>query len=140
MKILDSNVWIALFHESDSQNLRAKNLFKNLKLPVAITEYIVLETCSILARKASKKIADNFLSEALDNEDVILLSSKENYFWEVASRFKKIPSKNFSFVDVSLLCLSKNYEIVTFDRKLNSELKKSNNYLNASHPGKKSFY
>lgn len=124
MKILDSNIWIALFHENDNQNKKAIELFKGLNLPVAITEYVVLETCSILAKKASKKVADKFLEEILDNQDVLLLLSNESYFWEVISGFKEMPSNNLSFVDISLLCLSKSYEVVTFDRKLNNELNK----------------
>ena len=124
MKIIDSNIWIAFFNESDSQNEKAIKLLENVKLPVAITEYVVLETCSVLANKASKKIADKFLEEILDNQDVTLLLSDENYFWEVISRFKKTPEKFFSFVDISLLCLSKQYEIISFDKKLDNEIKR----------------
>jgi len=128
MKTFDSNIWIAYFHEGDSQHKKALELFKSSKYPIAISEYVIVETCNILLSKATKKIADLFLQFVLDNEDIVLFLSDESLFSETVSCFRSTEGKNLSFVDISLLCLSKECEIVTFDRKLNQELKKKFNF------------
>jgi len=124
MKILDSNIWIAFFNEKDSQHDKAQKIIREVKSPVAVTEYVVIETCNILLAKARKEDADFFINFTLDNEDVVLLLSNGNLFFETVSSFQKITKRSLSFVDISLLCLSRNYEIVTFDKKLSNELKR----------------
>jgi predicted nucleic acid-binding protein len=124
MKILDSNIWIAFFNERDSQHEKAQKLMKSVKTPIAMPEYVIVETCNILLAKASKEDADSFLNFALDNEEVVLLLSNGNLFFETVSYFQKTTKRILSFVDISLLCLSKSYEIATFDRKLEKELKR----------------
>jgi len=122
MKIIDSSIWIALFHERDSQNKKAKKVFSKITFPVAVTEYIILETCTVLAAKASKEIANNFLTVVADNEDIRILLSNEKFFLRVIERFKNAPNKKLSFTDTSLLCLSRGYEVVTFDKRLEDEI------------------
>ncbi|MBM3255901.1 MAG: type II toxin-antitoxin system VapC family toxin [Candidatus Moranbacteria bacterium] len=123
MKVIDSSVWIAFFHEKDSLHQRARKLLGGIAFPIAVTEYVIMETCTVLSAKSSKKIANMFLAEIVDNEDVRILFSAEDLFWETVRRFERSSGKNLSFVDVSLVCLSDQYQIVTFDEKLKKVIK-----------------
>jgi len=122
MKIFDSNIWIAYFHEIDSQHGKALKLFNSSRYPIAITEYVVVETCNILLAKATKEIADLFINYVLDNEDVVLLLSDSSLFFETIGCFLEKDKKGLSFVDLSLVCLGKKHKIMTFDKKLNNEI------------------
>jgi predicted nucleic acid-binding protein len=122
MKIFDSNIWIAYFHEEDNQHEKAREIFLETKYPIAITEYIIIETCNVLLAKTQKENANSFIDFALDNEDVVLLLSNGGLFFETISRFRQKTNRKLSFVDLSLACLGKDHKIVTFDRKLNNEL------------------
>lgn len=123
MIVVDSSVWIALYNELDSQHDKAKKLaisFSN----VAIAEYVVLETCTILQNKAGIEAAEKFLAFALDNSDVTILHLSPEFFNKIAHTFRWLMHKKLSFVDISLLLLSESHEIVTFDKALTRTIKK----------------
>ena len=125
MVIFDSNIWIAFLNKDDSQHKKALTVFENIKdnSLVFITEYLVIEICSVLAMRAGNKIADSFLDMIMNNEDVEILSSSNQFFENIVSFFRKQNIKKLSFVDVSLLFLSRKYEIITFDKELQKALK-----------------
>ena len=119
--LLDSSVWIAYINPYDSQHEKALKLFKNLDIEVfVIPEYVLLETLSIIQMCVGKKYANNFL-EFAKSEDAIILESSM-YFKSVLEIFPG-RSKKLSFVDLSLLYLSKYYEVISFDKSLNKAIK-----------------
>ena len=130
MIILDSNVWIALFSKKDSQNTRAEKFYDEIEGGIIVPEYVILETVSIVSVKVSKKTADGFLEYILNNKDIYILYSNEDFLGEVLNFYRKISNNHLSFVDVTLLCLAKYYQVVTFDKKLDREI---NNYNDAGN-------
>jgi predicted nucleic acid-binding protein len=118
MIILDSNVWIAFFHERDSQHKRAEKIVKEISFPIVAPEYVIIEVSSILRFKAGKKISNDFLENIFDNENIEILLSNELFFSNTADNFKNSKNKSLSFVDTALLYLSKSYQVITFDKDL----------------------
>jgi len=125
MTILDSNVWIAFLYIDDAQHEKAKKVFQLCKKPIVIPEYIVIEVSSVLSQKAGKRIANAFLEIITQSKDVDVLFSEDQFFIEVVNFFKKRKEHNLSFVDFSLLYLSKSYQIITFDKNLQRAIKNS---------------
>ncbi|MDD2516365.1 MAG: PIN domain-containing protein [Candidatus Gracilibacteria bacterium] len=127
MKILDSNVWIALFNKEDSLNKKASDIMKELiknNEKIFITEYLILEISTILLLKNGKKLADNFINFVYDNSDIDIIYSDRYFFENTIQFFTKNNYEKLSFVDQSLLLLSKSYQIITFDKELNRFIKK----------------
>lgn len=124
MIIFDSNVWVAFFNKEDSQNKKALEIVIKEKDNIAITEYIILEVSSILALKAGKNIADKFLEFILNNNNIKVLLSSNDFFYNTVENFIKTESKKLSFVDISLLYLSNTCQIITFDKDLAKIIKK----------------
>ena len=115
--ILDSSVFVAYLNENDNQHKKALEIFKNLDInKMFISEYVLLEVLTVIQNKVSKSHALKFKNFILDNfSDSILRSS--DFFDDTLDLFGA-NSGNLSFVDVSLLVLSKKYEVITFDKSL----------------------
>jgi predicted nucleic acid-binding protein len=129
MIILDSNIWIAYLNMNDSQHAKADMIFIETERSgskIVLSEYLILEITSVLAMKVSKQSADDFLKLALNNSDIVNIASDNNFFEEVVSLFKKQKNQKLSFVDVSLLYLSKNFKVATFDENLQKAIKLQN--------------
>lgn len=121
--ILDSNVWIALYLEEDSQHKKALKLAPSF-WQVAIPEYIILETCTILLLKAGKGVSEKFLDYVFDNREVTVLFSTRDFFQETVRVFREKNEKKLSATDASLLYLSNDHEVITFDKDLEKAIKK----------------
>jgi predicted nucleic acid-binding protein len=126
MIILDSNIWIAYLNKNDSQHRKAVSIFSKIKEDVLVTEYIILEVATVLSMRVDKKIADNFINLIRSNQDIEVFSSSENFFNKTLGYFLEYQKGNLSFVDISLLALSKNYQVFTFDEDLKKEIKTRN--------------
>lgn len=123
MMVIDSSVWVALYDESDSQHRKAIETGRSFS-QVILTEYVILETSSLLLRKVGETASEQFLRFALDNSEVIILYSSQDFFKDVASLFRKLRNKKLSFVDVSLLYLSRMHKVITFDMALKKEIQR----------------
>lgn len=125
MTILDSNVWIAFFHENDSQHEKAEKIIKGLGTLIVVPEYVVVEVSSILLFNADKKTSDIFLDNMSDNKNIEILLSNESFFNNVIEKFRNSENKKLSFIDTALLCLSESYDIITFDKDLKKAIERS---------------
>ncbi len=117
MTVVDSSVWIAWLDKDDSQHSMAEKLLEELH-DIVIPEYVILEVCTVLSRKRGHTLAERFLGMALENSDITLLFSKEEFFYKTVDTFKKVCRRKLSFVDSMLASLSQSYTILTFDRAL----------------------
>ena len=124
MTILDSNVWIALLSEGDSNHKQACVIFDTIRGEIALPEYIVLEVCTVLTLMSSKKLALKFLEFAQDNQDVQLLSSDQHVFGAILKHYVASGPIKLSFVDLALVYFSRGYLVVTFDKQLKRFLAK----------------
>lgn len=125
MVILDSNLWVAFLYTKDPNHKKAERIFENLKEKIIVTEYIILEVATIISQKVSKKVADDFIEDVIDNRDIEVLPSSKEFLDEIIKFYLSKKNENLSFVDYSLLYLSQKMEVITFDKVLKRELKKS---------------
>ncbi|NIA10007.1 MAG: PIN domain-containing protein [Nitrospiraceae bacterium] len=122
MYLIDSSVWVALFLEFDSNHKKAEEIIPKLEGKIYLPYNVIVEVTSVLTYKHSKKQADNFLDYIEDNKDIVLF---ENELKPEIEFFKKI-DKKISFVDISLIFLSKKLDLnlITFDSQMISLAKK----------------
>ena len=123
MIILDSNIWIAYLNEADSTHQRALKIFQKTNVKdILITEYLLLEIVTILKQIQGYKLAQEFI-QLLTDKNISFVESK-NFYAETLLLFQSLKENKLSFVDVSLLHLSKKYEVRTFDKSLQKALVK----------------
>ena len=125
MIILDSNVWVAFFYKGDSQHKKAEKIVREFGLFVTVPEYVIAEVSSVLCLRASKKISNDFLENIFDNENIEILLLNKEFFDIVVDNFRNLKNKKLSFIDTALLCLSKSYQVVTFDKDLEKAITKN---------------
>ena len=129
MKIIfDTNVWIASLIENDSLHKKAASAIKNAYKEnhiVCITEDIIAESISVFKRLKQVEKGKEFALTVWNNKDIEVIE-KEKYFEKTLSHFLSSDDDKLSFVDISLVVLSKKYEIVTFDKILKRKLQKRN--------------
>lgn len=122
--VLDSNIWIGYFNDRDSLHKESQKLIESMSL-IHVTEYVVLESVSILKMKATPKLANFCLDAFLHTTNIHIIPS-DDLFTKTITLFQTLNDKHLSFVDLSLLALSRDYEVKTFDKKLASAIKKFN--------------
>ncbi len=120
--ILDTNVWIAYLEQSDSQHQKATNVFELIDQKIWIPEYVLVEILNFLVIKIGKNRADEVLTMFFHNRDLEILWNSEEFRAQLLSFFVSNKIEKLSFVDQSLLFLSKKYRVVTFDKKLDKLL------------------
>ena len=121
MIILDSNIWIAYLNEVDSTHQLALKIFQKTNTKdILITEYLLLEIVTILKQIQGYKSAQEFI-QLLTDENISFIESK-NFYAETLLLFQALKENKLSFVDVSLLHLSRKYEVRTFDKDLKKVL------------------
>jgi predicted nucleic acid-binding protein len=118
--IFDSNVWIGLFNKNDSCHQQALRLFSEHQ-SIGIPEYVVLEVVTVLQLRASKLKADLFAKIIKSTESVSVLCASDELFWTTLTIFQQ-QTKKLSFVDCTLIALSKYYRVYTFDDELEKQL------------------
>jgi predicted nucleic acid-binding protein len=124
MIIFDSNIWIAFFHQSDQTHQKAVAIFKEVGMEkVILTEYVLLETATVLKQRGGHALVLDFLQTVYKSGTVEILSSSF-FYEETMILFESLQEKHLSFVDVSLLYLSREYTVLTFDRHLKRLMKK----------------
>ncbi len=120
--IFDSNIWIGYFNDKDSLHDEATTIVESRNI-VYVPEYIVLELVTVIKARASEKLANFYLDVLLHTNNIRIISSGD-LFSKTISVFQTLNDKHLSFVDMSLLALSRDYEVKTFDKKLASAIKK----------------
>jgi len=124
MTLLDSNVWIALFHASDTLHAKATSVVENIREPILLPEYVLVEVATVLSQKAGKDIADTFLLEATANQDIEILPSSASFLHAVVEFYRAQRNQKLSFIDYAIVYLSSQVNVVTFDNELQKELRK----------------
>ena len=122
--ILDANIWIGYFNDRDSLHKQSQKIVEGMDM-VYVPEYVVLESVSILKMKATAKMA-NFCLDVFMHTPTIVIIPSSDLFTKTISLFQILNEKHLSFVDVSLLALSRDYEVKTFDKKLAAAIRKFN--------------
>lgn len=114
--VLDSSVWVAFLHDTDSQHSQALNLLDRIGENVTIPEYVLIEVATTLKRKKKANEAKKFVHRVLNEQPQSFLPA-DSLVHEAAELFRE-RSDNLSFTDTALLVLSGQYRVITFDRHL----------------------
>lgn len=120
---IDSCVYIALYNSSDSFHKEALHIFEFYKDSlILLSNYVIQEVSTVLTYRFWKEVADIFLDDILNSNNILLIQSDIN---EEIKFFKSIKSK-ISFTDISVLYLSIKQDsfLVTFDKQLLNLYKK----------------
>lgn len=123
--VFDTNVWVATMNSADSLHEQAVQELERVARPVILPEYVLVETCSVLALRAGKNVADKFVHYALDNAEIELMYSSEAMTRKSAAFFLSHPHRGLSFVDVFLLLLSQSYDVITYDKQLQKSINRT---------------
>lgn len=108
---IDSDAFIALIKEDDSNHQKAKKIFEQLEnLPINFitSNYVFSEVLTVLSQRVSHKIAVTFIQNMVSDDSVFQI---ERINEEVERRaiqvFINQSSKNISFVDCTNIALIK---------------------------------
>ncbi len=118
MTILDSSIWIAYLYQEDNQHKKAVDVWEATDDTIVVPEYVMIEVCTVLPTLSNKRHADSFIHMIQNNKDVSLLYAEQEFVDEVIRFYLQYQYSNLSFIDISLLFLSKHYTVLTFDRAL----------------------
>lgn len=122
--ILDSNVWISYFNQTDTNHKKAVLILaQQTENQIILTEYILLEISTILKRQLGYLKAQKIITALLQTENIDLILS-DQFFEKTLKVFLGQKDQHLSFVDVSLSVLSADFLVETFDKKLKQSIKK----------------
>ena len=127
---VDTNVLCAIYNPQDSQHVKAQKIIPLIQEynPI-VSNFILLETYTILSQRISKNFAIDFGNGVYKDHvfTVIWISRQiEDDTWRT---FTSIKDKNFSYVDASILAVIRKERIthlISFDeyfKKLEQEFK-----------------
>ena len=127
MRILDSSVLVAMYHESDVHHPLALELLKAIpeNEPVLLNDFLVNEIAGVMLRKVGLAKAKEMLAVVIENQQFRIHHTSEEEFNAIVRAFKAQTS-TLSFVDCSIieLAISEGCKVETFDKILADELKK----------------
>ena len=109
---IDTNVFVASRDKNDSTHLKTKDLFEKLiqrKVRFYTSSDIIAESLTVISRKLGKKEAINFLKEVTEITEEIFID--EIIHKRARKLFKRIKSKNISFIDCSSAVATKRNKI-----------------------------
>lgn len=118
--LADSDFFIALYKEGDSNYEQAREFLEKVKLrdkSLIISEFSYSEVVTVLAQNTTHRNAINFM-EDLDKSNVEIVAINKTIFESAKKLFKSQNSKNVSFVDVINIAICGFYnlsKILSFD-------------------------
>ena len=126
MVILDTSFLVAFFKSNDVHHAAAMEAAERYRGQTKIISFLVFqEFISILNRKVSTSIASSLGKQLLSGENNLeIYKLDEAYLDGVLELYGNLGPHSFSYVDVSLIHLSKELElpVLTFDKDLATAL------------------
>ena len=120
--IADSSVLVSAFNIEDSQHKKGLQDLSDSSKPILVSEYVAIETTGVLSLRSSRHIAMEFIKVLLERRDLQLIRTSQDFFYLVSAYFVQAKLQ-LSFVDCSLVLLSRDFDILTFDRTLEKAIK-----------------
>ncbi len=126
-KIFDSNIWIGFLAAQDPHHKKASVLFQDLAVDEAlyITTEIISEVTTVLKMRYGNGAVQTFI-EFMFNTDSIVRIPSGLYFDATLKHMLITTDTKLSFTDLTLVVLSEQFTIKTFDKDLARTLSKSN--------------
>lgn len=123
--VVDANVLVALFNQDDTLHKRAVALWQEFRndqeLLLYTSNFVLAEVLTVLRLKASREAALSFGAIVFGQTKVLQVVYIDRELMKRAYEiFSRVPIKDFSFVDASLVALSEAFqaELATFDKHL----------------------
>lgn len=117
---VDTSAIVAVSNLVDPNNILAVEILQKVQVQApefVISNYVIAEILTVLSQKVSKSDAIQFKEEKLEKMEVVRINEYlEHQAFEI---FKKIKSKNVSFVDCTSFALMQSLGIktvFTFDK------------------------
>ncbi len=120
---VDSNYYIALGNEYDTNHKRADHLHKQFSSPhitFVISNFTFLEIVTVLSQRINREFANTIGNEILTNKQIKIVHITEKLQQNSWQIFQEMNNKNMSFVDCSILAVLQYEginELLTFDQK-----------------------
>jgi predicted nucleic acid-binding protein len=121
--LVDSSVLVGAANSQDSLHARAVRALSECTPPIVVHEYVILECAAVLMTRADKQTADTFVKGVLQNKAIRVMWSSVPVFLSATEEFLSTKAK-ISLVDSTLLALSSEYKVLTFDEALNRAIKR----------------
>jgi len=120
MTLLDSNILVAYFRLDEALHKKARDLVSSLE-KIVIADFVLSEIYTVLMLRESYEIAIRALEWIINNPKIEVERLTNQETKKVISFIEKNNTK-LSFVDISLLIMSKNrnYRLISFDQELRS--------------------
>lgn len=128
---VDSNFFIALFHQQDSLHERALSIAKELDRqhrPLVISNFVFLEVVTVLSQRKSRAQAREVGHFFLSDPGIVMWHVDEKLQQASWGIFQAVGHKGTSFVDCSIVALMRSEGIrtlLTFDQTDFRSLQKS---------------
>ena len=122
---VDTSAFVSLWDDKDPNHIKAiriQSKLKELKVNVYVSSDIIGETLTVISRKLGKENAIDFL-EKIQESNVQEIFIDEFLHKETRKFFRKIKSKNISFIDCSSVIVMKRSKvdvIFSFDEDFRS--------------------
>lgn len=119
---VDSNFFIALFHQHDALHEQALSIAKDLDRqwrPLVISNFVFLEVVTVLSQRKSRAQARAVGHFFLSDSSIVMRHIDEKLqqaSWDI---FKSVGHKGMSFVDCSIVALMRSegiHTLLTFDK------------------------
>ena len=118
---VDTNFFCALYNPTDSLYQSAQVIRKHVvNWDLIVSNFILLETYTILSQRVSKHFAIQFGQKLLTEHPYIIIWVDKKLEESVWNIFASVSNKNFSYVDASILAvMQKEYihHLLSFDRQ-----------------------
>jgi predicted nucleic acid-binding protein len=121
--ILDSDFVIALYLPSDSNHVKAFNIYQQYD-DYSILSINLYEIATVLSRLLNQDEAIIVFCNIIKDFDEIVVDFEREWEGDIINIYNSFSKKNISFVDCSILYIAKklNAKIATFDKFYPSEL------------------
>jgi predicted nucleic acid-binding protein len=127
--IADTNIWVALFNEYDSDHKSIVKYANFLGGEQMMPDLIFYETLTVLRNKSENNNPLNTFIEFATRSKLVNIRLFYENNADVLNLFVKEHKDGLSYIDTLLLFLSKDYHILTFDKKLKKRIKESGGNL-----------
>ena len=108
---VDTGGWYALLNQNESSHQEIKNFFRSNDLPLATSNFVVVELLNLLVARRQKKTAITFgktLREKKDLSIFVVEPGDEDEAWKI---FEKYGDQDFSFTDCTSFVLMRRLRI-----------------------------
>ncbi|MBI5158912.1 PIN domain-containing protein [Candidatus Micrarchaeota archaeon] len=124
MRVMDSSLLIAFFHEHDALHARAvedMKKFESQKETFIINEHVLGETITVLLYRSGLDKANKFIHYALENYQLQTSDTKD--FGHILKTFQN-QKHQISYIDATIVYLAKLFKcpVATYDENILKEL------------------